>query len=219
MTRTRKKSQKIQFQMGWGGLAGLAFATICVLLWVFVLGFWVGQKLVGRDQHELHQIPPITDTVPKSGDITTSPPGNTEVPETSEPFTKNIKEERLTPSTPSRPGEGMQTGSKDRPVTEKDHAADSVKGPDQKVKAQEKGTYFVLQIASYREKERADREYRKWRDKGYHMQIRKADLGPNKGTWYRVYLGRFHSLQEAITSSEKLAKKDGLRSYVVPLDK
>jgi len=217
MTRTRKKSQKIQFQMGWGGLAGLAFASICVLLWVFVLGFWVGQKLVGRDQHELHQVSPITDAVPKSGDITTSPPEN-EVPEISEPPTKDIKEERLTPSTPLGPREGGHMGSRDKAVTEKDHAADSVKGPDQEVKAQEKGTYFVLQIASYREKERADREYRKWRDKGYRMQIMKANLGPNKGIWYRVYLGRFHSLQEAITSSEKLAKKDGLRSYVVPLD-
>ena len=217
MSRTSGKNQKIQFQMGWGGLAGLAFASICVLLWVFVLGFWVGQKLVGRDQHELHQIPPITDAVPKSGDLTPSPAGNMEVPKISEPSTKNIKEERLTPSTSPGSGEGVQMGSRDKAVTEKDHAADN-KGPNQEGKAQKKGRYFVLQIASYRGRERADREYRRWRDKGYRMEIRKVDLGPNKGIWYRVYLGRFHSLQEAITFSEKLAKKDGLRSYVVPLD-
>ncbi len=45
--RKKKKSKPIQFQIGWGGLAAIIASTICVLLWIFVLGFWVGQKIVG----------------------------------------------------------------------------------------------------------------------------------------------------------------------------
>ncbi|NIA08189.1 MAG: hypothetical protein GWP10_00040 [Nitrospiraceae bacterium] len=195
MTRTRGKNQKIQFQMGWGGLIGLAFASICVLLWVFVLGFWVGQKLVGRDQHELHPVPPITDTVTKSS------PESAEISEKPGLPTENIRE-KGTAYLPQGPKKDIETRAKDGSAAKKDHAT---------------GRYFVLQIASYREKGQADREYRKWRDKGYHMQIKKVKLGANKGIWYRVYLGKFPSLKEAIASSEKLAKKYGMKSYVLPL--
>lgn len=37
--------KKIQFQMGVGGLIAVFVALVCVLIWVFVLGFWAGKKI------------------------------------------------------------------------------------------------------------------------------------------------------------------------------
>jgi len=46
--RKKTKKKAIQFQIGWGGLMALVISTVCVLLWTFIMGFWVGQKLIGR---------------------------------------------------------------------------------------------------------------------------------------------------------------------------
>lgn len=43
----KQKKKPIQFQIGWGGLAAIIASTLCILMWIFVLGFWVGQKIVG----------------------------------------------------------------------------------------------------------------------------------------------------------------------------
>ncbi len=187
MGHTKREKQDIQFQMGWGGLVALASASVCVLLWVFVLGFWVGQKLIGRAEYELHPTPSIRDTVPETH------PGNREITDGSELPTEDIGQEGIT-----------ETGTGHGPASQRGHAVVSI---------------FALQIASYREKGQAEKECRKWRDKGYHVQIKRADLGPDRGVWYRVYLGQFHSLKEAIASSVRLAEREGLKSYVVPLGK
>jgi len=45
MAERKKKPKPIQFQMGWPGLIAVVVSTVCVLLWTFVLGFWMGQKV------------------------------------------------------------------------------------------------------------------------------------------------------------------------------
>ncbi|RUM89936.1 MAG: hypothetical protein DSZ23_02525 [Thermodesulfatator sp.] len=45
MAANKKKSKPIQFQIGWPGLIAIVVSTVCVLLWTFVLGFWMGQKV------------------------------------------------------------------------------------------------------------------------------------------------------------------------------
>jgi cell division protein FtsN len=75
----------------------------------------------------------------------------------------------------------------------------------------------VLQIASYRKRDLADKEAERWRDKGYQSEVRRADLGPEKGIWYRVHLGEFRSVEEATSFAKKLAQKHNLKSYVIPV--
>ncbi|NDY43062.1 SPOR domain-containing protein, partial [Dissulfurirhabdus thermomarina] len=78
-------------------------------------------------------------------------------------------------------------------------------------------TFFTVQIASFPEKDLADKEAARWREKGYRVLVREVFLGPKKGTWYRVYMGRFQTVDEAKRFAEKLAKEKGLKSYIVPL--
>lgn len=200
MARTRKKSRKIQFQLGWGGLIALTVSTVCVFLWVFILGFWVGQKLVGRSLDESLQTQVVARAVPEAKEATPLIP------------------EKTTQVTPLDTKEKKQPEPRKESVKKKVRSADDIKRPGHQIKkAKKKSTYFVLQIASYREGERANKEARRWRDKGYRAKVRKADLGPEKGIWYRVHLGEFRSVEEATNSAKNLAQKHDLRSYVVPI--
>jgi DedD protein len=194
MARTRKKNRKIQFQISWGGLAALTVSTVCVFLWVFILGFWVGQKLGGRSMDESLQTQVVTRAVPET------------------------REEKTTQITPLDTEEEKQLEPRKESIKKKVLGVDYVRRPYKEVKkTKKKSTYFVLQIASYREKDRANKEARGWRDKGYRAKVRKTDLGPEKGIFYRVHLGEYCSVEEATNSAKKLAQKHNLRSYVVPI--
>ena len=196
MARTRKKSRKIQFQLGWGGLVALTVSTVCVFLWVFILGFWVGQKLVGRSLDESLQTQVVARVVPEAEEVTPLIP------------------EKITQVTPLDTEEKEQPGPRKESVKKKVRDTDDVKRPGYQTR-KKKSTYFALQIASYRERERANKEARRWRDKGYRAKVRRADLGPEKGVFYRVHLGEYSSVEEATSSAKKLAQKHDLRSYVV----
>ncbi len=43
---TTKKKFAIRFELGLGGLAGLATICFCVFLWMFLLGVWAGQTVL-----------------------------------------------------------------------------------------------------------------------------------------------------------------------------
>jgi DedD protein len=218
MDRIRKKSRKIQFQVSWGGLIALTVSTVCVFLWVFILGFWVGQKLVGRSLDESLPTQVVARAVPEAEEVSPLISEKTEVSEPSEPVIQTTREEKTTQVTPLDTEEKEQPEPRKESVKKKVRGTDDVQRPGYQIKkAKKKSTYFVLQIASYRERELANKEARRWRDEGYQAKVRRADLGPEKGIWYRVHLGEYGSVEEATSSAKELAQKHDLRSYVVPI--
>lgn len=218
MTRIRKKSRKIQFQISWGGLIALTVSTVCVFLWVFILGFWVGQKLIGRSMDESLQPQVVARTVPEAEDITPVVPEKIGVSEARKPVIQTTREEKITRTASMDTEEKKQPEPRKESVKKEVFKADNVKRPGHQIKKAKKDSkYFVLQIASYRERRLADKEAQRWRDAGYQAKVRRADLGPEKGIWYRVHLGDYSSVEEATSAAKKLAQKHDLRSYVVPI--
>jgi len=49
---TKKKSKRFQFELGIPGLIFVTGLLICLFLWMFVLGFWLGQKMVASKAKE-----------------------------------------------------------------------------------------------------------------------------------------------------------------------
>ena len=218
MTRIRKKSRKIQFQISWGGLIALTVSTVCVFLWVFILGFWVGQKLIGHSMDESLQPQFVARTVPEAEDITPLVPEKIGASEALKPVIQTTREEKITQAASMDTEEKKQPEPRKESVKKEVLKADNVKRPGHQIKkAKKNSTYFVLQIASYRERGLADKEAQRWRDGGYQAKVRRADLGPEKGIWYRVHLGDYSSVEEATSAAKKLAQKHDLRSYVVPI--
>ncbi len=244
MARSKKKeAKKLRFELGIGGLVALAVSTLCVLLWVFVLGFWVGQKMMGKSIRGLEI--PATATMPSlqvkgegPGGKKTPPPRAEANPAGERPGPRatdgpsGVVEEKIqdeaeesesgpagvTSVTPQETGKVKQPPAAAARRPAEPAASSRRAGTSARVKP--RGTspsYFVLQIAAYKDRKRAGKEAARWARKGYYTQVKKVDLGAKKGVWYRVYLGRFDSLGRAREFAVKLADKEGLKSYVVPL--
>lgn len=295
---TKKRKKAIEFQIGWPGLIAIIASTFCVLAWTFVLGFWMGQKLMGGQLTSNPQVTALNPAGPAekggsapAGGLTRSElpaPAAPTVPSRDEAALKALREQLQSsqqgatggladlptevvgpsssakgvagaPSAPAKgsgidsppvpvpaPGQGQGVvsapsvpGAKEaaskgtsaaKPVKAEPVKAASVKA---KAKGKEKGgkkgsagvaqervkkadrKHVVLQIASYRDPSRAEKEARRWQSKGYKTRIKKVNLGA-KGIWYRLYIGSYSSVEEAKKAAAKLAAREGITSYVVP---
>lgn len=72
---------------------------------------------------------------------------------------------------------------------------------------------YTVNVASFREKARAERLMKELDGKGYRAFVAKSAL-PKKGTWYRVSVGRFSSREEAQAFAKTLKEKEGMDSFV-----
>ncbi|NIN93104.1 hypothetical protein GTN42_05865 [bacterium] len=72
---------------------------------------------------------------------------------------------------------------------------------------------YTVHIASFRDEGNADRVMKELDEKGYKAFIEKATI-PQKGTWYRVSVGRFPSRREALVFAQRLKKKGISYSFV-----
>ncbi len=269
MAANSKKGKAIQFQIGWAGLIALIVSCVCVLLWTFVLGFWMGQKVatgnaekpavsvyspkaqtattgeaqMGKSENEVNLARPIkesaskefsalreslkeemandegikTEVLPGSHNVASANTTNENIPSkesvaTAVPETKSQKRAEVHEEVKAKE-EVKKTETKP-----KKKSAKKVKTEKIVKKAKETPRPFALQIASYRTMAQARKEASRWKKKGYYVRIRSADLG-RKGIWYRVYLGRYKSLEEAKKASIRLASKEGIRSYVTKVTK
>jgi cell division septation protein DedD len=77
----------------------------------------------------------------------------------------------------------------------------------------ESGKYMV-QVASFRSLDQAEKLTRLLKEEGYSVHLIKADLGEEKGLWYRVRVGYFASGREAEKQISILHKKIGLKGFV-----
>lgn len=297
--------KKIQFQMGWGGIAAIFFSTVCVLLWIFVLGFWAGQRITEKKYAQgafLQQAQPITPEIappPASQSFTQEskqaenapPPAPVsalpleQVPpdqlaqeqpvksELTEPI-KPVKPESKPESTPTKPvvteKHGMAepksvvekskppvsapTVKETKPVQGHEAAKKEAKASTQssevakveekikkleekkagvlhaetaksasaaaktEVKPASAGSYYALQVAAFKDKAQAETELKKFESKGLKGKIRTVDLGPEKGIWTRVYVGRYETIEKAKAAQAELASQGHSKSsYVVML--
>jgi len=76
---------------------------------------------------------------------------------------------------------------------------------------------YTLNIASFRNKGNADRLMKELEEKGYEAFVEKANI-PQKGTWYRVAVGRFSSREEALAFAKGLQEKGIDYSFVRKLE-
>ncbi len=235
---TKKSSRRFQFQFGWGGMIAIIVSSFCALLWMFILGLWVGQKIVGKPAKTGILAPQIaTMSPPPLPEENTTTADNTQLgysEQTSSNATgqnlasnetatnTNLKEQPLAPKSfysLQQTGNQTKSISSSNLNTKNKNISNNATSNTVTTKNNIPQKYFVLQIASYREKDNAISEARRWRRKGYDAKVVKVFLGPKKGVWYRVYLGQFNTMQEAISFARRLAKKEGLKSYILEINK
>lgn len=74
---------------------------------------------------------------------------------------------------------------------------------------------YLLQIASFRERDRAEALQRSILEGGYLAYLEKAQL-PNGETTYRVRVGPFSALTEAQHAAKEIESKSGFRPILIP---
>jgi cell division septation protein DedD len=72
---------------------------------------------------------------------------------------------------------------------------------------------YTVNVGSFRKRVRAERLRKELEGKGYQAFVAEAAI-PQKGTWYRVSVGRFPSRGEAQAFARALKEKDGIHSFV-----
>jgi cell division septation protein DedD len=100
-----------------------------------------------------------------------------------------------------------------KPAEAKQPQVQAKKDPSQTSSSTSKLRY-TLQIASYAEKESADADVKKMKQRGYAAFIIAADV-PGKGTWYRVRVGSFASKAAAEKLRKEISSKEGISPLLV----
>ncbi len=72
---------------------------------------------------------------------------------------------------------------------------------------------FTVNVGSFKERVQAERLMNELKEKGYKAFVAEATI-PQKGTWYRVSVGRFPSRKEAQTFARAVKEKEGIDYFV-----
>ena len=241
----KKKPKPIQFQIGWPGLIAIVISTVCVLLWTFVLGFWMGQKVfTGCDSSKAKTTvvnPRAGSPEPPAGQLEKTDDllyGNEsslfdENEKALEDLKEKLKQEQpgkeeasipseTISSPPQKSGQAVKEG-KEKAA----HVAEKKKGHAEAAKKTAK-----LKTEKVTRKKEPLKEYFSLQIASYRTmaQARKEASRwekkgyrvqikradlGRKGIWFRVLLGKYKSLERAKKEASRLASRDGIRSYVV----
>lgn len=96
-----------------------------------------------------------------------------------------------------------KAGAKTEPVTQ--GASEEVPG----------AARFRLQVGSYSELTKAKADMTDWQRRGYEVQLITANI-PGKGTWYRLQIGRYQSMQDVKRAQGKIMKEYGKTAMIMP---
>ena len=72
---------------------------------------------------------------------------------------------------------------------------------------------FTVNVGSFRERVRAERLVNELKEKGYKAFVGEATI-PQRGTWYRVSVGRFPSREKAQAFARAVKEKEGIDFFV-----
>ncbi len=224
----KKKGKRFTFELGIPGLIFVTGLLICLFLWMFILGFWLGQRMVtskakeapvSKETLKAKKVSPplVTEEMKAPVVVPEKAPG--EIPEkpSIELPEKSIEEKPLpAPKTvPPKEAPTKSAAKKPKPATKAPTKPKATKPKETKAKKVSKThPFFTLQVASFRSPREAQRYARMLGDRGYEAFVKRVNL-PKKGVWYRVYVGRFKTFQEAKDFGRVLQKKEKIKTFYI----
>jgi hypothetical protein len=222
--RKRKKTKKsIRFEVSRLALTGWCFGLLVALLWMFLLGLFVGKGITPNNINftEIKKrmmaegIWPGSD---ETGRQETPPPSTTtkrKIPlKDLEFYEKLAKKKEAQLQKPAV----AQTPPKEKPATTL--AAKSPPPAQQQNKSSEQQkpstARFTVQLASFKDLSSAKKFAARFRGLKHKATIREVELS-GKGRWYRVQVGKLASREDATALANQLAKKYQLHAFVIGL--
>ena len=222
--KSKKRKKAVRFEMSRLALAGWCSGLLLALLWMFVLGLFVGKGITPANIN-------LAEIKNRMIDEGVWPGSGKGVEKEESPRTTNTKKkiplkdlefyEKLAKKKKARLQESPPAAPtvKEKPAT----PAESQPKPavQQSVKDSKKETQskdrFTVQLASFKDLNSAKKFAARFKDLKPQPTIRTVDLS-GTGRWYRVQVGKLSSRDEASALADRLAKKYQLKAFVITLD-
>jgi hypothetical protein len=183
--KRQKKLFTFRIELGIGGMLGVGVVCFCIFLWMFLLGVWSGQTV-------------LLPSAPGKG-----PDMLTKMASELWQQGKATVREGLAPS-PDKP---LDEGSVDKEDAGTNGTGFSAEG-------QNEPSFFSLQVGSFRDKKKAQRDMLGWEAKGLDAFY----LPPEEGSdAFRVFVGKFEKLAEANEVAAQLESEEDVQAYVTLL--
>jgi DedD protein len=109
----------------------------------------------------------------------------------------------------AKPGDKIAEGSSDK-------ADKPIEKPSESVPPKEEKTRYTLQLSSFQDKVEAEAYLAKVKEQGYQAQITQAEV-EGKGTFYRVRMGTYRSLDAATTAKTDFEKASSKSASIMKL--
>jgi hypothetical protein len=222
--KSKGRKKVFRFELSRLALAGWCLGLLVALLWMFVLGVFVGKGITPANIN-------LAEIKKRMIDQGVWPGSDKAVEEEGSPRTTNTirkiplkdlefyeklaqkKRERLQESTPEK------TTPKDEPAAAAEAQPKPPPQPTTEVSKEEKPPKgsFTVQLASFKDENSAKKFAARFQDLKPKASVRTVDL-PGKGRWYRVQVGQLSSRDEATALADRLAKKYQLKAFVISLD-
>lgn len=238
------EEKKVKFELSRLALVFVILFALCILVWTFILGVWIGTKIGGKAQTE--EIALEKEKAPQVPSISLPANGTNATPTTN--VTQSVENETIkaTPSPSketevSKPSEVAKQESAEKPKepvkkepVKKDVIKREVRGPEKEKPSYQKkevahlaakvkeektaslGEYYALQIGAFAHREKAEELKKKAEKLGYYAQIREATV-EGKGL-YKVYIGKYESRIKAEEAISEIKAKLGVdKPFIVEL--
>ena len=205
-------------------LTSWCFGLLLALLWMFLLGLFVGKGITPANINfsEIKKRMMAEGIWPGSGET-----GRQESPPPSTTTKKKIPLKDLEfyeKLAKKKEAQLQKPAAAKTPPKEKPPATVAAKPPPpapqkKKSSAQQKPStdHFTVQLASFKDLTSAKKFASRFRGLKHKATIREVELS-GKGRWYRVQVGKLASREEATALANHLAKKYELNAFVIGLE-
>ncbi|WP_028840555.1 SPOR domain-containing protein [Thermodesulfobacterium hveragerdense] len=221
------EGKKVKIEVSRIALVFIILFGLCLLVWSFIGGVWVGSKLGSKEQEKIaaestskEELPPPPPPSLTSNESVTPPPssGLNATAEKPVDLQKNASSQAFVP--PSKPEPKAETQVTEKEKKQAKPKVSEVKEPSKektstsktkevaKISNQIKQGSFVLQVGAFSQKESAEKLRTLAEKKGYKVTVKAV---PSEGkTFYKVYVGRYASRDEAEKAATKVASDLGV---------
>ncbi|UCG22276.1 MAG: SPOR domain-containing protein [Deltaproteobacteria bacterium] len=241
--RSKGRKKVLRFELSKLALAGWCFGLLVALLWMFVLGVFVGKGITPANINlaEIKKRMVDEGVWPGSGkavqqeESTRTTNTKRKIPLNDLEFYEKLaqkKKARLQEFTPEKtavkdepaaaevqpkPADTTQTQPKPDGATQAQPPSGAQKTTEVSKEEKPSRGSFTVQLASFKDQNSAKKFAAQFQDLKPKPFVRTVDL-PGKGRWYRVQVGQLSSRDEADALADRLAKKYQLKAFVISLD-
>jgi cell division protein FtsN len=215
--------KKFKFEVSKLGLVFIVLFALCLLVWTFILGVWIGTKIGEKPQQaetvKLEPQPAQTPQVPAVKEVAHSENQTNQTQVENQTASQQVASQ-VQPEEKTKPEAKVEKEKpKPEPKTEK-AKAEPVKTakvhPQEKVKPQphqEGMPFYALQVGAYSKRESAEKVKAEVEKMGFKALIKESTQDGK--TVYKVLAGRFENREKAEQYKTKIESTLGVKPFVV----